>query len=125
VSIVPNHFASRWAGEQDLTKVRIAMVVMCLFGLAPLIVRGFEFPALDVRWDANAYGSILWFLLGLHTVHLLTDFGDTLVLTALMFTRHGSRPRRFSDVGDNAFYWDFVVASWVPLYVLIYWVPRL
>jgi heme/copper-type cytochrome/quinol oxidase subunit 3 len=105
--------------------VRIAMVLMCLFGLAPLIVRGFEFPALDVRWDANAYGSILWFLLGLHTVHLLTDFGDTLVLTALMFTRHGSRPRRFSDVGDNAFYWDFVVASWVPLYVLIYWVPRL
>jgi cytochrome c oxidase subunit III len=30
----------------------------------------------------------------------------------------------FSDVSDNAFYWYFVVASWLPLYFLIYWVPR-
>ena len=33
--------------------------------------------------------------------------------------------RRFSDVSDNAFYWDFVVLSWLPIYFLIYWVPRL
>ena len=26
---------------------------------------------------------------------------------------------------DNAFYWDFVVVSWIPIYLLIYWVPRL
>jgi cytochrome c oxidase subunit III len=123
-SVIPNHFASRWAGEQKVLKVRIAMIAMSVFGLLPLIVRGFEFPALDVRWDDNAYGSILWFLLGLHTAHLITDLGDTLVLTALMFTRHGNKPRRFSDVIDNAFYWDFVVASWIPLYILIYWVPR-
>jgi heme/copper-type cytochrome/quinol oxidase subunit 3 len=124
-SLLPNHLASRWAGEQNIVKVRVAMIVMSLFGLAPLVVRWFEFPALDVRWDENAYGSMLWFLLGLHTVHLITDFGDTLVLTALMFTHHGESPRRFSDVSDNAFYWDFVVLSWVPMYLLIYWVPRL
>jgi heme/copper-type cytochrome/quinol oxidase subunit 3 len=68
---------------------------------------------------------VVWFLLGLHTTHLLTDVADTIVLTALMFTRHGFNGRRFSDVTDNAFYWDFVILSWLPIYFLIYWVPRL
>lgn len=125
VSEIPNRILDRWAHEEDLGKVRIGMVLMSLLGMAPLAIRWFEFPALNVSWDQNAYGSILWLLLGLHTTHLITDLGDTLVLTALMFTRHGKSGKRFSDVSDNAFYWDFVVASWVPIYLLIYWVPRL
>jgi len=76
-------------------------------------------------WDANAYGSIVWLLLGLHTIHLLTDLGDTIVLAVLMFTRHGTVGKRLGDVADNATYWNFVVASWLPIYFLIYWVPRL
>jgi heme/copper-type cytochrome/quinol oxidase subunit 3 len=47
------------------------------------------------------------------------------VLTVLMFTGHGNSGRRFADVGDNAFYWDFVVLAWIPIYLLIYWLPRL
>jgi len=47
-----------------------------------------------------------------------------LVLAALMFTRYAKSGRRFSDVSDNAFYWDFVVGSWVLLYLLICWFPR-
>jgi cytochrome c oxidase subunit 3 len=124
-SVVPNHLAAKWAVAEDLRKVRLMMLIMSLFGFLPLAVRWFEFPALNVMWDDNAYGSVVWFVLGLHTAHLLTDLGDTLVLTALMFTRHGKAGSRFSDVNDNAFYWDFVVASWIPIYLLIYWVPRL
>jgi cytochrome c oxidase subunit 3 len=125
LSAIPNYFLERWARAYDLRKVRIGLVLMSLLGILPLIVRAFEFPALRVRWDADAYGSIVWLLLGLHTTHLLTDAGDTLVLTALMFTRHGENPRRFSDTSDNAFYWDFVVLSWLPIYFVLYWLPRL
>jgi len=95
-----------------------------LLAIAPLVVRWFEFSALNIYWDTNAYGSMLWVLLGLHTTHLITDAGDTLVLTTLMFTRHGNSGRRFADVSDNAFYWDFVVLTWIPIYLLIYWLPR-
>lgn len=124
VSAIPNYFLERWARAYDLRKVRIGLVAMSLLGIAPLIARIFEFPALRVRWDTDAYGSIAWFLLGLHTTHLITDVGDTLVLTVLMFTRHGENPRRFSDTTDNAFYWDFVVLSWLPIYFVLYWLPR-
>jgi len=57
-------------------------------------------------------------------LHLLTDVGDTLVLTVLMFTKH-VEPRRFTDVTDNCTYWNFVVLSWVPIWALIYIVPRM
>jgi len=125
VSLPLNHLLSRWAKQEDPMRVRWGLVGMSLLGILPLVVRCFEFTAVNVRWDSNAYGSLVWFLLGLHTAHLLTDLGDTLVLTVLMFTRHSTNGRRFGDVSDNAFYWDFVVLTWLPLYALIYWVPRL
>jgi heme/copper-type cytochrome/quinol oxidase subunit 3 len=123
VSLWPNQRADTVARVYDLRRVRWSLVVMSVVGLVALAIRGYEFANLNVRWDANAYGSILWIILGLHTTHLATDLGDTIVLAALMFTRHAT-PRRFGDVTDNAFYWYFVVLSWLPLYVLLYWVPH-
>jgi cytochrome c oxidase subunit 3 len=119
----PNQLARMAAKEEDLPRVRRYLVIMSLIGAVPLIFRAFEFSTLYVRWDQNAYGSIIWMLLGLHTAHILTDVVDTWVLTALMFTRHG-HGKRFSDVEDNAFYWDFVWLSWLPIYGLIYWASR-
>jgi cytochrome c oxidase subunit 3 len=86
-------------------------------------------PRLRIRASQHAMGSgrlwlVVWLVLALHTTHLATDVGDTIVLTVLMFTRHAT-PRRFSDVTDNVFYWNFVVLAWLPLYVLLDWVPRL
>jgi cytochrome c oxidase subunit 3 len=123
LSVLPNHIAKKNAQNENLPLVRRDLIIMSVAGIIPLVLRIFEFKALNIGWDQNAYGSIVWVILGLHTAHLLTDVGDTLVLAALMFTRHG-RGRRFSDVEDNAVYWDFVVASWLLIYVLIYWFPR-
>jgi cytochrome c oxidase subunit 3 len=123
-SLWPNVLADRAAHDEDLPKVRLWLIVMCVIGLVAVAVRAWEFAHMNIRWDSNAYGSIVWFILGLHATHLITDLGDTMVLAALMFTRH-AHGKRFSDVSDNAFYWYFVVASWIPLYALLYGVPRL
>ena len=101
------------------------MGIVLLSAWRCLVLRGFEFPPLNVRWDSNAYGSIVWVLLGLHTTHLGTDLGDTaVVLAALMFTTSRPRPR-FGDVSENALYWYFVVLAWLPIYAVLYLVPRL
>jgi heme/copper-type cytochrome/quinol oxidase subunit 3 len=125
ISVVPNLLISRWAGREELRKVQIGIIVMSLLCVAPLVLRFYEFPALHVRWDSNAYGSIVWTLLGLHMSHLATDLGDTLVLAVIMFTKHGPNKRRFGDIQDNALYWNFVVLTWLPIYGCIYWIPRL
>jgi heme/copper-type cytochrome/quinol oxidase subunit 3 len=123
LSVVPNVITYHVAIGERLWPVRILTVVMSLVGVVAIAIRGYEFTTLNVRWYDDAYGSIVWAILGLHTTHLITDVGETIVITILMFTRHG-RGKRFSDVEDNAFYWNFVVAAWVPLYALLYWVPR-
>jgi cytochrome c oxidase subunit 3 len=124
-SVVPNVLIARWAKQRDLAKVRLGIVIMSVLGIVPLVIRFFEFPAMHVSWDSNAYGSVVWTMLGLHTTHVITDLGDTLVLAVLMFTRHGRNARRFGDVQDNALYWNFVVLTWLPIYFCIYFLPRL
>ncbi|ANM13221.1 MULTISPECIES: cytochrome c oxidase subunit 3 [unclassified Rhizobium] len=124
-SVVPNILVSRWAKRKDLRKVRAGLIVMAILGLLPLIPRAFEFPALHVSWDDDAYGSIVWTMLGLHTTHIVTDLVDTVVLACLMFSKHADNTRRYGDVEDNALYWNFVVLTWLPIYGCIYWVPRL
>lgn len=123
-SLWPNMDAGRNARRHDLGRVRRDLLIMVAIGAVLVGLRAMEFAALDISWDRNAYGSLLWVLIGLHTAHLVTDLGDTLVLTALMFTRH-AQGKRFSDVEDNAFYWNFVVVAWLFLYGLLYWMPRL
>jgi cytochrome c oxidase subunit 3 len=124
VSIAPNWWAARVARQRDLPAVRIGLVLCLAFAAVFLVIRGFEFGALNIRWDHNAYGSIVWTLLGLHTVHLATDAIDTAVLTVLMFTGP-LEGKRYSDVSDNSFYWYFVVLAWLPIYSVIYLAPRL
>jgi cytochrome c oxidase subunit 1/cytochrome c oxidase subunit I+III len=87
-------------------------------------VRGFEYAALNVMWYANSYGSIVWLLLSLHTTHLITDTVDTAVLATLLYTGPFEK-KRLLDTSENAIYWYFVVLSWLPIYVVIYLVPRM
>lgn len=124
VSTIPNQKAKRAAERLDLRGLRIWMCVALLFGAAFLTVRVFEFGALNVWWDSNAYGSVVWTLLGFHTVHLLTDVMDSIVLTVLLFTGP-LQENHFTDAAENALYWYFVVISWLPVYACIYLAPRL
>lgn len=123
-SEVPNTMIKRAAEAGKLREVRSLILLMVGIGVLLFVVRGFEFSSLNVLWYDNAYGSIMWALLVLHTTHVLTDWVDTVVLAALMHTKHGIEGRRFVDVSENAMYWRFVWLCWLPIYLLIYWVPR-
>lgn len=125
VSALPNHWTKRAAHAYRSRASLLGMGVLLAIGIALLVLRGFEFTTLHVRWDTNAYGSIVWVLLGLHTLHLGTDVVDTAVLLALMLNPKHRQPRRFTDVSENADYWYFVVLAWLPIYALIYLLPRL
>ena len=122
-SYLPNGWLKTQAEKERLRPVQVGLVLMSAIGIGLVVVRLLEFPALRVQYDESAYGSVTVILLGLHATHLVTDLVDTLVLTALMFTRH-ARGRRFVDTAENALYWNFVIFAWLPIYALIYWFPR-
>lgn len=125
LSEIPNTMIKKAAEAYDVATVRALLPGMVAIGALLFVIRGFEFNSLNVLWYENAYGSILWTLLLLHTAHIATDWVDTVVLAALMRTPHGEEPRRLVDTDENSLYWRFVWLSWLPIYLLIYWVPRL
>jgi cytochrome c oxidase subunit III len=125
LSELPNQWVKKAAEAENLPKVRQGLIVMSLIVLPILVTRALEYDHLGISWDRNAYASITWALLFMHTVHLLTDWVDTLVLAALMHTRHGQKGRRFVDTSENALYWHFIVISGLLVYAVIYWVPRI
>ena len=123
VSFVPAHLAKKAGEGLRLRGCQIWLVVSCVFGVAFCAIRIMEFATLNTRWDSSAYGSVVWLLLGLHTTHIVTDLVDTIVLTVLFFTGPLDG-KRFGDVSENSFYWYFVVATWIPIYLVIYWGAR-
>ena len=123
LSEIPNWWLKKRSSHHDLFWVRIGLAGMSLIGLAVIALRGFELTTLNIRWDSNAYGSIVWFLIGIHTTHVLTDVFETIVMAVLMFVGPVDM-RRFAEVNDNQDYWDFVVLSWLAIYITIHWLPR-
>lgn len=124
-SEIPNTLIKKAARTGDVATVRRLLPIMVGVGIALLIIRGFEFNSLNCRWYDNAYASIIWTILLLHATHLITDWMDTVVLWALIMTPLGYEPRRLVDVDENSMYWRYVWLLWIPVYLLIYWVPRL
>ena len=123
-SCVPNYLTEKAARKLDLRGVRLWLSVTFAFAVAFTVARVFEFTTLGVRWDQNAYGSIVWVNLGFHTTHLVTDLIDSVVLLALLF-KGPLDGKHFVDVSENSIYWYFVVVFWVLMYAVIYVAPRL
>lgn len=124
LSLIPTEWYRRRAHKGDLGAVRVGLVLAGVIGAVILTIRYFELRHLNCNWSGDAYGSVVWLLMGLHTTHLLTDWVETLVLTALLFTPHLVEGKRFVDAEENASYWYFVVITWIPIYLVLYWAPR-
>jgi cytochrome c oxidase subunit III len=124
VSLYPAWWTAQAARRFDLGKVRIGLIVSTAFGLAIVGLRAWELlVSLNVKWDANAYGSAQWLVVGLHGTLLLIELAEIGGM-ALLFWLAPVEEKHMSDVTDLEFYWYFMVLSWLPLYVLCFWLPR-
>ncbi len=124
LSAVPNQLAKKAAERMDLHKLRLWLAITLVFGVAFGVIRILEFGALNVWWDSNAYGSVVWVLLGFHTTHIVTDLVDSAALEVLLFTGPMEHSH-FVDAAENSLYWHYVVLTWLPVYGFIYLAPRL
>jgi len=123
-SELPNLWVFRKARAKSEGGVRAGTLAMALIGALLLVMRGFEINVLSPPWYHDAYGSVVWMLMALHTSHLVTDLGETAVQSLWLYT-HEVGDAQFADIEDNSNYWSFVVLAWLPIYFLIYWLPRL
>lgn len=112
------------ARRGNRTMSQVGLLIALSLGFGALILRGFEFSAVYFRWDSNAYGSIVWFLLGMHMLHLAVLTTECVLVTIWIFTREYDMKHRV-DIVTVAIYWYWVVAIWLVIYGVVYFTPRL
>ena len=109
-------------GDRFMSQVGLVTAVIC--GVLAVVLRGFEFSAVYFRWDSNAYGSAVWFLLGMHMMHLAIMTTEAVLLAVWIFTREYDMKHRV-DIVTLAVYWYWVVGIWLLIYTVVYFTPRI
>jgi heme/copper-type cytochrome/quinol oxidase subunit 3 len=122
-SLVPNHLLSLAGYRKDDRAIKLLTLLSIAICTVFVVLRWFEFQALHVRWDQNAYGSAAWATLFFHGTLLAVEVGETAVMSAI-FWRGRQETKHYSDVTDLCFYWYFMVLVWVPLYAMVFLLPR-
>jgi cytochrome c oxidase subunit 3 len=122
-SLVPMVWLRRVAQDRRQQAVVAGLALCTAFAFAAIVLRGLEFSALHVRWNAHAYGSVVWSILGMHTGHLVSAALENMLLI-VVFMRGLHEDKHFVNVAVNAPYWYFVVGAWLPLYAVVFLVPR-
>jgi cytochrome c oxidase subunit I+III len=115
---------NRSAFRFELRNVRIGLSIASIWLLVIFIVRvAALLVSLNVNWDSNAYGSAQWLIAVAHGSLQLVELVEVAGV-ALVFWLAPIERKHFSDVSDIVYYWYFMTAAWVPLYILTIWVPR-
>jgi cytochrome c oxidase subunit III len=121
VPMIITDLAARWK-YRDLS--RVGLLICIAFGFAAIALRGFEFSAVYFRWDSNAYGSIVWFLFGMHLLHLCVLTTEAILLVIWIFKREFDMKHRV-DIVTVAVYWYWVVGIGLLIYGIVYFTPRI
>ena len=124
VSAIPAFLLDRAGKARNARRVKIFLVANLVLGTAFLVLRYWEFKALHCMWNQSAYASIQWTILGLHTTNLLTSLAETAIVLIYVLTKP-IEDHQFLDARLDGVFWYFIVLTWIPLYVVVFLVPRL
>lgn len=119
---------SYWASEAAKKNSRSGMIGglalnLILAGVF-LALRYTMWRGLNFNWASDAYGTVVWTILFLHTFDVVADLLMTLVLLIIVaIGRHG--PKQRLGVHVDSIVWYFLVAIWLPLYAVLIWGTRL
>lgn len=117
------HWADSGIKEGKKRRLSVGMMIGALLALAFLAIKVVEYSDVEYKWDDHAYGSLVWTIVGFHSAHVMALVLKTLVVDVLAWRGYFTPERRIG-VTINGFYWHFVVIVWIPLYTVLYWVPR-
>jgi cytochrome c oxidase subunit III len=124
LSSVPMYLADKGITQGKVNRLLWGGIGAIVLATIFLILKVVEYSGVYYRWDDHAYGSIVWLIIGFHSAHVASVVLKTIVMMILGWRGYFNE-RRHLGVQVNGLYWHFVVMVWLPLYVVLYWSPRL
>lgn len=100
------------------------VIICCVAGSMVLGLRWFQLAQIPYNWRKNAYASFMWFLTGFHFLHVTSAIVGTIVIGWLAYKEYYTE-QRMLGIQVDTMYWYFVVAGWFPIYIVLYWAPRM
>lgn len=119
VSAATTMLINRALYRGNLKRAQLWLGVTTGLSLLALLLRSLELSGLPFRRDSNVFGSVFWGTLCLHTMHLIAGNLENL-LFLLLLARGPLEKKALVDLEVNGVYWYFVVASFVPIYAVLY-----
>ena len=123
LSAVTMWWAGRGSDAGNRTQLALGVTASCLLATMALGFRGLQFAAFETRWDEHAYGSIVWAIAGFHFTHVVSALLGTAVVAVLAWRGYFTPQRQLAVVVDTL-YWYFVAGVSLPIYIVLFWVPR-
>ncbi len=123
LSAVGSYIASAAAKENNRGKMIFGMALNVVLALVFFALRLLEWRSLNFNWASSVHGSIVWTILGLHSLDYIADVVFTVALLILV-ARRNYGPKVLLGVHVDSVVWYFLVVIWFPLYGVIYWGPR-
>jgi heme/copper-type cytochrome/quinol oxidase subunit 3 len=118
-SSVPLYWVYRAAYAGALRTLQRGMLLTTLLSIAATALRGYEISQIGYQWNSHAYGSIVWAIYFMHTLHLAAGTIENGVLTSLLF-KGPVEKKLMPDVHVSSIYWWFVAASWLVFWPILF-----
>lgn len=112
------HMAVTASGRGDRRAARRWLAITGAMGALFLANLLGEWAEVPFSFDSNSYGSIFFLMTGFHGLHV---FGGLVFMGAVAFAISGrSRAPTHQTVEVCSYYWHFVDAVWVAMFLTIY-----
>jgi heme/copper-type cytochrome/quinol oxidase subunit 3 len=118
----PIYSASNVAQRGERQRSAYGLAITFLLGITFLVLRFSAFRELEFRWYSSVYGSLVWIIMGFHTILTITATVWTGVLLGIALGQKG-RDQQQMGIEINALYWGFLALSWIPFYFLLFVYP--
>ena len=122
-SSIPMYLADHGISRGRVRQLIWGMLGSIALGVLFLVLKVVEYAAVPYRGDDHAYGAIVWLIIGFHSAHVASVVLKSVVV-AILAAKGFFDAERLIGVQVNGLYWHFVVGVWVPLYLVLYWAPR-
>lgn len=124
VSALGSYLASEAAKKNDRGGMMLGLGLNLVLAAMFLVLRWISWSEFNFNWRVSAYGSIVWAIMFLHTLDAVADVILTFcLLVCVAIGYHGIKQRL--GVHVDSILWYFIVLMWLPLYVAVYWGPRI
>lgn len=124
LSAVGSWIASEGAKKDSRREMLQGMILNVVLGFVFLTLRAAEMWELNFNWATDVHGSVVWSILVLHSLDTFADLVYTAVLIVIVARGQYGQKQRIGVHVDSVV-WYFIVAIWIPLYLVVYWGPHI